>query len=197
MGTRNLTVIIKNGKPVVAQYGQWDGNFSGAGLIIKNAITKLINENFIINLEKCNFISEEKLKELWSHFGSDGTGWVSCKIAEMFSIAHPQLYRNMGSNIIEFLCQEHPSDIIEIDDSFEFGYDGLFCEYGYVYDLDRLCLDVYVGGQHDEVIGLWSEKSVTQENGYTAISLLKTFTIQELSNMTDKEFLNILNDLAD
>lgn len=64
MGTRNLTVIIQNGKPVVAQYGQWDGYFSGAGLIIKNAITKLINENFIINLQKCNFITEEKLKEL-------------------------------------------------------------------------------------------------------------------------------------
>ncbi len=197
MGTRNLTVIIQNGKQVIAQYGKWDGYFSGAGLIVKNAITKNINENFIINLKKCSYISEERLKVLWNEVGSDGTGWVSCHIAEKFNELHPQLYRNMGAKIIDFLCKDNTNDIIEIDDSFEFGYDGLFCEYGYVYDLDRLCLDVYVGGQHDEVVGLWSDKDATQDNGYTAISLLKTFTINELSNMSDEEFLRILHEATD
>ena len=46
MGTRHITVIIKNGKPIVAQYGQWDGYFDGAGVTIKNAITKNINKHF-------------------------------------------------------------------------------------------------------------------------------------------------------
>ena len=32
MGTRNLTVIIKDGKIRLSQYGQWDGYFKGAGV---------------------------------------------------------------------------------------------------------------------------------------------------------------------
>lgn len=34
MGTRNLTVVINNGKPCIAQYGQWDGYPQGQGYTI-------------------------------------------------------------------------------------------------------------------------------------------------------------------
>lgn len=31
MGTRNLTVIVKDNKIKLSQYGQWDGYFNGQG----------------------------------------------------------------------------------------------------------------------------------------------------------------------
>ena len=42
MGTRNLTCVFADGKYVVAQYAQWDGNPSGQG---KTALNFLRNAN--------------------------------------------------------------------------------------------------------------------------------------------------------
>lgn len=44
MGTRNLTVVIKKAKPVVAQYGQWDGYPSGQGATVLNFLKSRNNE---------------------------------------------------------------------------------------------------------------------------------------------------------
>ena len=38
MGTRNLTIILKNNKHKVAQYCQWDGYPDGQGLVAYNLL---------------------------------------------------------------------------------------------------------------------------------------------------------------
>lgn len=200
MGTRHITVIIKNGKPIVAQYGQWDGYFDGAGVIIKNAITKNINEHFLTNLKKLEFISEELLEQYWQDAGKlPDEEWVSIDVSDKFEQKHPQLSRNMGCKIIDFLCKQNDNDIIYVSNNFDFGYSGLWCEFGYVYDLDRLCLDVYVGGEETNLVGLWNDitKRGDTESGYTCISLLHTFSISELHNMNDDTFNKFLYNKRD
>lgn len=64
MGTRNLTVVIYNGKHIIAQYGQFDGFINSAGLNIKRFITKVLNANFLYNLKKCKFINDKELQLL-------------------------------------------------------------------------------------------------------------------------------------
>ena len=64
MGTRGLTVVIKNGKKVVSQYGQWDHYPEGQGLYILHFIRSVLN---IIRLNKevenLNYITTEQLDE--------------------------------------------------------------------------------------------------------------------------------------
>lgn len=63
MGTRNLTKVIdRNGKTVVAQYGQWDGYPAGQGV---NALYHLHNLSGIeYNLNKCHFLSESEIDNI-------------------------------------------------------------------------------------------------------------------------------------
>ena len=44
MGTRNLTIVHKNGEYKVAQYGQWDGYPEGLGATLLNFL-KNVNSN--------------------------------------------------------------------------------------------------------------------------------------------------------
>ena len=43
MGTRNLTIIIKNGKVKLSQYGQWDGYFSYTGVKFIDFCNRVLN----------------------------------------------------------------------------------------------------------------------------------------------------------
>lgn len=64
MGTRGLTVVIKNGKKVVSQYGQWDHYPKGQGLYILRFLSIILN---MIRLNKAvenlNYITTEQLNE--------------------------------------------------------------------------------------------------------------------------------------
>ena len=42
MGTRNLTMVISNGKTKVAQYGQWDGYPDGQGMTALSTLKRII-----------------------------------------------------------------------------------------------------------------------------------------------------------
>lgn len=64
MGTRGLTVVIKNGKKVVSQYGQWDHYPKGQGLYILLFLSNILN---IIRLRKAvenlSYITTEQLND--------------------------------------------------------------------------------------------------------------------------------------
>lgn len=61
----------------------------------------------------------------------------------------------------------------------DFAYDSLFCEWGYVVDLDRRVLEVYVGFQYGpHNLGRWA--SAKGSDGYYPIKLIREFTLEEL-----------------
>lgn len=69
-------------------------------------------------------------------------------------------------------------------DDAEFGWDSLFCEWGYLIDLDQRTLECYCGFQkepHSE--GRWSGPAPEGEgvdNRYVGIRLIRTYTWDEL-----------------
>ena len=64
MGTRNLTIVLKNGEHKVAQYCQWDGYPEGQGrtayLLLKGNVAVVEQ-----SLDKCQWITEEQIEQRW------------------------------------------------------------------------------------------------------------------------------------
>ena len=54
MGTRNLTVVVKNGEYKIAKYCQWDGYPEGQGIDVLKFARKLLNAD-------CRKVFEEKV----------------------------------------------------------------------------------------------------------------------------------------
>jgi hypothetical protein len=119
MGTRNVTVVRFKKVVKVAQYCQWDGYPSGEGKVIAKFIqTKMNLEKFKVKVDQLEF------KE-W-----DGKG------EEL-----PAEYnRDTGAKILE-LIQE--GDIKYLNDAEIFLYEGPFCEWGYLLDLDDETVTVF------------------------------------------------------
>ena len=61
MGTRNLISVIENKKPVIAQYGQWDGYPSGQGVDILEFLKSEFFEKLKGNLPKVRFLDSAGL----------------------------------------------------------------------------------------------------------------------------------------
>jgi len=78
-----------------------------------------------------------------------------------------------------------------VENSFEFGYDGLFCEHGYVIDLDARTFDVYRGFSRGDVEGLWAERPAGQrDTGFGSVTRVASFPFENLPS--DEEFLERL-----
>jgi len=154
MGTRNLTCVIKDGEYRIAQYCQWDGYPEGQGsTILKFLQNKMDRKKFETALKYTQWITEEEHTKLWESFGADGSGFVDMTIADAFKEVHPQLDRDMGAGVLEFVQESDIDFPIVLQDSVDFAKDGLFCEWVYVIDLDNDKLEVYGGYNEKEVQG--------------------------------------------
>lgn len=158
MGTRNLTYVIRNGKYVVAQYCQWDGYVEGQGATILEFLRdKMKRGKFITQLEKCRSGTQEEIHQLWKDQGADDSGMISFDVSDRFKKAHPQLSRDMGGDVLEFIQNADGEVLLYLD--LEFAKDGLFCEFVYVIDLDNDKLEVY-GGYNEREIPVTSKFAI-------------------------------------
>lgn len=116
MGTRHLICIFYKGRIAVAQYGQTDGYPAGAGVQILSFLKSPQN---ITNLRKGLPFTKLSSERLYM-----GSASILDQIAD---------YTATG-------CE------VEVGDDLHFAHDTLFCEWAYVVDLDKECLEAYKGG---------------------------------------------------
>ena len=194
MGTRNVTAVVLDGEYRIAQYCQWDGYPEGQGSEVLDFLTnKMDMERFKEALRETRWVTDEEHTKLWEGFGADGSGFVSMDISNAFKEVHPQLDRDMGAKVLEFVQEQ--ADPVMLNDSIDFAKDGLFCEWAYVIDLDKGVLEVYSGfGQEAQPEGSRFGSEVA-ENGYAAVGLVK---IYDLDNLPEEErFIKELTDDED
>ncbi len=199
MGTRSLTVVIHKGKPVIAQMGLYNGGFSRSGLPVKHWITNGVSSTFKRNLAKCKFISDNDVDMLYDKMGSSAYFTaLGIDQTEQFNKMYPTLARSTGCEILNILSEKIPYSPIKLIDNYDFGLDGLFCEYAYVIDLDKSTLGVYVGfiakKWNTTINGLWASCKGTNAN-YMPIGLIKEFSFSELSLIDDAEYVKMLEKL--
>lgn len=74
MGTRHLqTVITKEGKKVISQYGQWDGYPSGQGVEILRYLKSGDLTKYQANLVKIKEVSDKEAKKIEAEIEEDET----------------------------------------------------------------------------------------------------------------------------
>lgn len=62
MGTRYLTMVVKDNKTKVAQYGQFDGYLSGAGVAILKFLKTVDMKKFRKKLDNASFYRSHSKK---------------------------------------------------------------------------------------------------------------------------------------
>jgi hypothetical protein len=144
MGTRNLTMVISNGETKVAQYGQWDGYPRGQGATALSFLRSCDLKKFKQKVDSLSFLSDSECQKL-----DDEGNW---------SEKYPWLTRDIGAEILTAIYEgklrvrsgvadkkEISVSVSKLVNSEGFANDSLFCEWGYVIDLDRNTFEVYKG----------------------------------------------------
>ena len=156
MGTRYLTVIIKDNKIRLSQYGQFDGYFESAGEkfveFVKNRLQKGITDTYTYKTNKIFF--EQKVDLLKEVDRDTYKGYekifrkLGCKpdndskYAIPLDILYPQFSPETGVNILQVINRLRPYDFqcsherkwyfpVMIDTKCD------FIEYAYIIDLDN------------------------------------------------------------
>ncbi|MDO8643363.1 MAG: hypothetical protein Q7S00_00140 [bacterium] len=147
MGTRNLTLVVLNKEIKVAQYGQWDGYLSGQGKTIAQFLAHVDLPRFKQAVSECRFVTDKEIKQTEKKVGILG-GFMTLEQSEKFHEIFPSLNRDHGAGILEMIDRQGVRDL---QDRQSFATDSLFCEWGYLLDLDKKVVEVYRGFQTQPV----------------------------------------------
>lgn len=191
MGTRYLTMVVKDNKTKVAQYGQFDGYLDGAGKEILNFLRRTNIDHFKESLDKVSFFTEKELDDNWAKFAKSNKidpkeRFVDFRIIEKYNLIYPQLNREMGCGVLQHILDS--KEEVKFRNDEEFAKDSLFCEYAYVIDLDRNVFEVYTGF-NKELIGAGSRFFYLQDESeeYKPVTMIAYFDFDKLPS--DEEFL--------
>lgn len=195
MGTRNLTVVVSNGEVKVAKYCQWDGYPSGQGVTALHFLREEMDDSFKSKIDACSWIDEAEHKKMWVDCGADpDSDLVSIEVSEKFKKLYPHLQRDMGADILEEI--QDSENGLKLQNSISFAGDSLFCEWGYVIDLDNKTFEVYEGFNKQKLED--TERFVSykqQDSEYYPIKLKKSYSFDSLP--TQEQFLMDLSDNED
>lgn len=186
MGTRNLTMVVCDGKMKVAQYGQWDGYPDGQGVTILNFLSNKENITKLKDKLKCvRFLEPKgKDKELVESYDKNAPVWSNDpdnRTEEQKSWFENYINRDIAGEILEKIANSERSEIILRDHS-GFIKDSLFCEWAYLVDLDKNTFEVYEGYQKEKLPEDQRFYSVETKDGYYPCKMVQTFNLDNLPN---------------
>lgn len=138
MGTRHLTVIVKDNKIKLSQYGQWDGYYSGQGVTFTNFVReKLLSEyglnKFNENVDLLENVDEEthkKYVELWEEMNKNKEFMLP------YACTLPQFSRDTGTHILDIIYNLSIYDFEGRSYPVYIEEDSSWCEFIYCINLD-------------------------------------------------------------
>lgn len=163
MGTRNLIAVQFNGEYKIAQYGQWDGYPEGQGATVLNFLKKVNMEEFKQAVSGCHYLTNDELKK------RNVPNWQEI---------YPELSRDAGADILNLVLFEGKR---QLKNSIDFAEDGLFCEWAYIIDLDRMKFEIYKGFNREPLSKddrFYYDK--IPDNGYYPVSKIQEYDISAL-----------------
>ncbi len=176
MGTRHLIAIVVDKEIKVAQYNQWDGYPSRAGVAILSILRDGLSDSFKNKVRACSWVTEEDVEIV-----NATKDWAS---------AFPWLSRDCSEDIFGHI--ENSENGLKLLDHRNFAAESLFCEWGYVVDLDNSVLEVYSGFNKEPVPAGERFADLEKDGDYYPIRLAKVY---DLNSLPDNDtFLSDLNE---
>ena len=179
-------MVLVDGEFKVAQYGQWDGYPSYTGTKILEFLRSWDRERFERNVRNAHWLTREEVHKTWIE-----SGFVNMEVASKHTDMYPHLSRDTGCGILEFVQEaDHGIGLV---DSKDFAADSLFCEWGWLVNLDENTLEVYGGfnksplTEGDRFLGF---DNGDMSDGYSPIKMIHKFDLDDLPD--DEAFLEIL-----
>lgn len=190
MGTRSLIGFTHNGV-TKASYNQYDGYPSYMGVQMLTFADTLAERYGNDKVSIINGLGADVDKLIVVKEYDSPTDAERVKLAE-FSDDGVSTGADWYSTLRN--CQGDPDAILRsgyILDSFNFGYDSLFCEWAYIIDLDTFTLDIYQGFRKTPtgLDGLWDD---VKANGIDYIGVQKIASFS-LDNLPDMELMTSLD----
>lgn len=175
MGTRNLTMVYKNGEYKVAQYGQFDGYPEGVGATLLNFLKSVNMDAFNKAIQNVSFHTTKEIDEINKNIDEIRKDIPNYSWKKYY----PHLARECGGDILNQIVFNGVNKVLN---DFDFAADSLFCEWAYVIDLDTNKFEVYKGFNQvklnkNERFYCLEEKS---KNGYHPVKFVKSYDINNL-----------------
>lgn len=199
MGTRHLTIVIRKEKPVVAQYGQWDGYPEGQGQTVLDFLKNSNITKFKKKLDNVRFMNkrdENSIKKFMTEIGASN-GYMNMEQYNIYNKKYPFLSRDHGADILNMIYDSDKLDgKIVLRNHIDFASDSLFCEWAYLIDLDKNVLEVYEGFNTEPLDDDQRFKNMEVDNKgsginqYYPIKCVKTYPLDNLP--TNEEFIKEL-----
>lgn len=185
MGTRNLTIVHKDGEYKVAQYGKWDGYPEGLGLFLLNFLKSVNIDSFRNAIDNVSFYTKEELKDINKYVEETRKNIPDYNWQKYF----PHLSRDCGGDILNYIVFK---GVNKVENNINFAADSLFCEWAYVIDLDTNKFEVYQGFNEEKLnenerFFYLEDKS---EENYHPVKFIKEYDIDDLPN--EQAFINDL-----
>ena len=176
MGTRHITAVYCDGEYKIAQYGQWDGYPSGAGVNVLKFAQRISDpytrNEFREKVRKCHWIDKEEVDKRNERIVEEGIqDWTK---------VWPELSRDTGSDILGMVME---SDGLVLQNDIEFVADGLFCEWVWVIDLDKGTFEGYEGFNRDRELVVGDRFYFLKDKergGYHAAKFVKAYLLDDL-----------------
>lgn len=147
MGTRNLTCAVVGGEFKLAQYGQSNGYPGGEGATVYQFVKSLAEnegkeEDFRNKLRQSRFLSSGEVAKLLEPI-TGGSKLYGLDVSNELKATYPTLHIDIGADVLEMISES--DKLLPLKNSYNFGFDSLFCEWAYVIDMDNRVLEVYEG----------------------------------------------------
>lgn len=194
MGTRNLTLVIKDNETRIAQYGQWDGYPSGQGLTVFEFLTKKGNiEKLSTRLDQVRFYNEQELRDRQAFLDHISTrhGRLTSEQYERYHKKYPFDSREHGANILNEIIDSKENEIV-LQDASSFGEDEACCEWAYAINLDDNQLHIYTNGTHGKPKASFNFQDLESKDAF-----LKVLEDDQEPSISKQKIVDRLSDIVD
>ena len=191
MGTRSLIMVVRDKTPKVAQYSQYEGEPNVTGIKILQFLSKANLTEFKEKLNHVKFTNDDKINEINKELDSICSNDLECVI-KYLKDNYPFITHDIGASILQSIMDSTEDEIWLVDRS-DFAANSLFCEWGYVVDLDKNTFEIYEGFQENPLDQTERFKYLEKTDcEYFPISLFEEYDLNNLP--TPKEFSRDFNE---